>query len=162
MKQLTFIFLTTFLLTLLYSCKPSCNEEYPTGMDLDYTDDKDQAMDGDDIISYYNGDKVTEGTAALASTNNGIQYLFSNSSHKSLFDSNPDKYMPGTGGYCVVAAAFGKIEAVDKQHYGVYKGKLYFTTNKKAHDMWLKDQEALTQRGEAMWPCLVSENGRKI
>ena len=124
------ILLSAFLLTLIYSCQPHCDQEYPAGMDLDYTDDKNQSMDGDDIIAYYNGSTVSSGVDSLMSTNNGVQYLFSNPNHKALFDSNPEKFMPRVGGYCIVAAAHGKVEAVDKNHYGVYNGKLYFATNK--------------------------------
>jgi len=162
MKSHISVLLSIFLLSLICSCSPHCDQDYPEGMDLDYTDDKNQSMDGDDIVTYYNGGDVSAGIASSSSSNNGVRYLFSSPIHKALFDSNPEKYMPRAGGYCIVAAANGKVEAVDKKHYGVYNGKLYFTTNKKAHDMWMKDQEALTQKGEEMWPCLVAKSGRKI
>ena len=79
-----------------------------------------------------------------------------------MFDANPEKYMPQIGGFCVVAAANGKVEVTDRKHFGVYKDKLYFATNQKAYDMWMKDQEGLTNQGQAMWPCLVAKEGRKI
>ena len=70
--------------------------------------------------------------------------------------------MPQAGGFCIVAAAFGKVEDVDNEHFGVYNGKLYFNRNEKAATMWEKDKENLTAQGESMWPCLVREKGRKI
>ena len=91
-----------------------------------------------------------------------MKFLFANQNNKGLFDSNPDKYMPRVGGYCIIAAAFGKLEEVDNQHFEVYNGKLYFNKNKKAHTLWTKDKEGCTAQGESMWPCLVAKSGRKI
>ena len=156
------LFSIIILLTLLCGCKPTCDQAYPNGMDLDDTNIKNQSMDGNDVVSYYNGNALVSGLETLVSENNGVKFLFSTPNHKTLFDSNPEKYMPRIGGYCVVAAANGKVEATDKKHFGVYNNKLYFTTNKKAFDMWMKDQEGLTQQGEDMWPCLVAKKGRKI
>ena len=97
------IFLVTF------SCSPSCDQAYPVGMDLDYMDDKNRSMDGLDVVSFYNDKTSTQGLETLSSENNGVNFLFSSPENKSLFDSNPEKYMPRIGGYCVVAAAFGKV-----------------------------------------------------
>ncbi len=144
------------------SCTPSCDQAYPEGMDLDYTDDKQRSMDGLDVVSFYISKNPSQGVETLSSTHNGVKFLFSTPENKRLFDGNPEKYMPQIGGYCVVAAAFGKVEAVDKEHYAVYNGKLYFVTNEKAYNAWMKDQEGLTNRGESMWPCLVAKEGREI
>ena len=144
------------------SCTPSCDQAYPEGMDLDYTDDKQRSMDGLDVVSFYISKNPSPGIDTISSTHNGVTFLFSSPENKRLFDGNPEKYMPQIGGYCVVAAAFGKVEAVDKEHYAVYNGKLYFVTNEKAYNAWMKDQEGLTNRGESMWPCLVAKEGREI
>ncbi len=144
------------------SCGPSCDQEYPVGMDLDYMDDNQRSMDGLDVVSFSISKNPSQGVDALKSSHNGVDFLFSSPENKRLFDGNPEKYMPQIGGYCVVAAAHGKVEAVDKEHYAVYNGKLYFVTNQKAYDVWMKDQEGLTNKGESMWPCLVAKEGRKI
>lgn len=160
MRNLIFYCLVLAMMTS--SCTPSCDQSYPVGMDLDYMDTDNRSMDGLDVVSFYTSKNSTQGLDTLMSENNGVNFLFSSPKNKNLFDTNPGKYMPRIGGYCVVAAAFGKVEATDLKHFGVYNGKLYFLTNKKAYDMWMKDQENLTNQGESMWPCLVVEQGRKI
>ena len=147
---------------MLMSCMPNCDEAYPASMDLDSVNDQNQVLDGLDVVACYNKTEVGIGKDNIVSVDNGVKFNFLNSQNKTMFDSNPKKFMPQVGGYCIVAAAYGKVEAVDKKHYGVYNGKLYFTTNEKAFNMWMKNQEELTQKGEAMWPCLVSKKGRKI
>ncbi len=160
MKNLLLFFLATFLVAT--SCTPTCEQAYPDGMDLDDTNSNSVSLDGLDVVSCYTSKKSSKGLDNLMSADNGVKYLFSTLNNKNLFDANPQKYMPQIGGFCVVAAAHGKVEATDKEHFGVYNGKLYFTTNKKAYDMWMKDQEGITTQGESMWPCLVAKKGRKI
>ena len=160
MKNIVIFFSVIGLMVI--ACTPSCDQAYPDGMDLDEMDANNRAMNGLDVVSFYTSNKSTPGLDALVSVHNGVKYLFSSPKNKTLFDTNPEKYMPHIGGFCVVAAAHGKVEVTDREHYGVYNGKLYFATNKKAFDMWLKDQEGITTQGESMWPCLVAQEGRKI
>ena len=160
MKNLLLFFIAMCIMAI--SCTPSCDQTYPDGMDLDEMDASNRAMNGLDVVSFYTAKKSVPGIDTLVTVHNGVKFLFSTPRNKSLFDSNPEKYMPQIGGFCVVAAAHGKVEVTDREHYGVYKDKLYFSTNKKAFDMWMKDQEGITKQGESMWPCLVAKEGRKI
>ena len=160
MKNLLFCFFAVCVMGM--SCTPTCDQAYPDGMDLDDMDKNNRSMNGLDVVSFYVSKKSTPGLDTLVSQHNGVNFHFSSTKNKSLFDSNPEKYMPQLGGFCVVAAAHGKVEATDREHYDVYNGKLYFATNKKAFDMWKKDQLNLTNKGESMWPCLVAKEGRKI
>ncbi len=160
MKNLSLLFIAILLVAI--SCTPSCDQAYPKGMDLDEMDANNRSMNGLDVVSFYTAKKSVSGSDEIVSMHNGVKFLFSSAGNKSLFDSNPEKYMPQIGGYCVVAAAHGKVEVTDREHFGVYKNKLYFTTNKKAYNMWMKDQEGITTQGESMWPCLVAKKGRKI
>ena len=155
-------FLTLILAVSFIACKPTCEKPYPDGMDLDDADANNIVMRGIDVVSCYNTKIAAEGNESIFSTHNGVKFLFSNQSNKALFDSNPEKYMPAVGGYCIVAAAHGKVEDVDNKHFEVYNGKLYFNRNEKAHGIWKKDKEGWTASGESMWPCLVAKNGRKI
>ena len=119
-------------------------------------------MEGLDVVSFFSQKEGTAGIDTLVSTHNGVKYLFSTANNKALFDSNPEKYMPQTGGFCVVAASMGKVEKVDNKHFGVYEGKLYFSTNAKALKMWKKDEKGISEQGQLMWPCLVSKDGRDL
>ena len=157
------IYLLSLLLAISFvACTPTCDQAYPEGMDLDDADANNIVMRGIDVVSCYNAKTAQKGNNAIFSMHNGVKFLFSNQSNKALFDGNPDKYMPAVGGYCIVAAALGKVEDVDDQHFEVYNGKLYFNRNKKAHGIWMKDKEKWTNQGESMWPCLVAKKGRKI
>ena len=94
-------------------------------MDLDDADASNIVMRGIDVVSCYITKKALQGSEAIFSTHNGVKFLFANQNNKGLFDSNPDKYMPGVGGYCIIAAAFGKLEEVDNQHFEVYNQALF-------------------------------------
>ena len=124
MKNLILFLSLIFIAVLFTGCTPSCDKAYPEGMDLDDADENQVVMRGIDVVSCYNSGKAAKGSDEIYSTNNGVKFLFSNQNNKALFDSDPEKYMPQAGGFCIVAAAFGKVEDVDNEHFGVYNGKL--------------------------------------
>ena len=148
---------------LLVSCgAPTCEKAMPNNMSLESTSDQKVAMDGYDVTAFFNQSKAVKGSADFQSSYRGVTYHFSNGNTKQMFDANPNKFLPEFGGFCAVAASFGKVEPAQIDLFDLYEGKLYFARNAKAQKMWMEDKKTIRDRAAGLWPCLVIDNGRTL
>ena len=152
-----------FVLVFISACgPPACDITMPAGMALSNTNDAKIAMDGYDVTAFFFGKNPVKGDSQFQSNYQGITYYFANAGGKQIFDANPEKYLPQFGGFCAVAASFGKVEEAQIDLFDVYEGKLYFAKNAKAQKMWNEDKKGVRDRANNQWPCLVTDAGRKI
>jgi YHS domain-containing protein len=96
-------------------------------------DSKGVILKGYDVVAYFKQGKPLKGDPAIASTYEGVTYLFASAANKADFDKDPAKYVPQYGGFCAYGVANGVIfptESVDA--FTVYKGKLYLGGNQDA------------------------------
>lgn len=141
MKFLTPIF---FLLGSLFFAQ--------TGKNINHRENI--ANSGYDLVSYFSG-KPQEGSAKFSVQYQGISYHFINMGNKSVFQQNPEKYVPQYGGYCAYAmGSEGEKVRVDPETYKIIKGKLYLFYNnffKNTLSKWNKDEENLTGKADRNW-----------
>lgn len=161
MKLLSTLFISIALLFSVNVTAQKCKKDGKSDKRLINTDlsETPVALEGYDILSYFNG-KPAKGNASISSVHNTITYLFISQENKQKFDANPEKYLPEFGGFCAVAAAFGKVEEL--QHYDIYKivdRKLYLNKNKKAEAVWDKNPNKIIKKANKNWNCLVEELG---
>ena len=161
-NTLSSLFLICGLLFISACGVPVCEKTMPEGMALNSVDDQTIAMDGYDLTAFRTKKKAIKGSAGNQSTYQGITYHFENEIAKKMFEGNPEKFIPSFGGFCAVAASFGKVEPVQIDLFDLYEGKLYFARNAKAQKMWMEDKSGIRDRAEGQWPCLVANNGRKL
>ena len=64
------------------------------------------AVQGYDVVSYFNS-TPKEGSISIQSNVAGIHYYFSSQKNKSLFDENPNWYMPKYVGWCAYVMSRG-------------------------------------------------------
>jgi YHS domain-containing protein len=163
MKYRLIIVLLT-LTTTFNACSQKCNLPFPEGKHLINTDEegKNIAMESYDILTYFEG-KPEKGNSKFSSNYEGINYLFVSEAHKDTFDTNPQKFLPQYGGFCAVAASFGKAEELQTfDLYEVVSNKLYFQKNKKAAKVWKKNPKKVIARASNNWNCLVNKYGLDI
>ena len=165
MKSNTSIYcFVLFLGTIFFSAcnPPTCEKAAPDNMALNSVNDQKIAMDGHDVTAFVIKSKAVKGNPNFHSTHQGIKYYFENEQVKGMFDQNPTKYIPAFGGFCAVAASFGKVEPAQIDLFDFFEGKLYFARNAKAQKMWMEDKTGVRDRANNLWPCLVIDNGRSI
>jgi YHS domain-containing protein len=119
------------------------------------------ALDGHDPVAFFTMKKATHGNFKIASQHRGATYFFANKQHKSMFDSNPDKYAPQCGGFCAFGVSVGALFPVDIKTWQVRNDKLYLNLNPQIVQAFNKDLDANIAKAEKNWPGLVAKSNQK-
>lgn len=113
------------------------------------------ALEGYCPVSYFVLEKPVKGSPEFASTYNGVTYLFVNEEAKSVFDSNPEQYLPAFGGWCAFGMAIQDKFPVDPMAYKIVDGRLLLflrNENVNALELWNQnDERAQLAKAEAHW-----------
>ena len=102
-------------------------------------DSQGVAIQGYDPVAYFTQNKPVKGSPSNKSVYQGAKFYFASAADKKEFDKNPSKYAPTYGGYCVNNLRKGKLEKGDPNVFSVYKGKLYFCSEKKGLEEFKKN-----------------------
>ena len=122
MKNKITLLLAGLMFTVFVNCKaPSCVESMPTDMLLISTEGEHTAMGGYDVTAFFTDKKAVKGSSTYQVMKNGVAYHFANVEAMSLFEANPERYLPQYGGYCAVAASFNKVEPAQIDLFDVYE-----------------------------------------
>ncbi|GAA4889020.1 YHS domain-containing (seleno)protein [Flaviramulus aquimarinus] len=118
---------------------------------LDYNTKKGFAINGYDLVAYFNGEAI-EGDKAFIAKFDSINYKFSSEENLSLFNKNPKKYIPQYGGYCAYALAIKNTKvSVNPKTFQIKDGKLYLFYNAwgtNTLELW-NEQDALSLQKKA-------------
>lgn len=102
-------------------------------------EDKHLMLFGHDVVSYFIEATHRAGNPAIKSVYKDVTFRFSKPEHKSLFDANPEKYLPQFGGYCTNGIVYGIPWGGDADTWRVIDGKLYIFGGRGSRDAFLLD-----------------------
>lgn len=86
-------------------------------------DGKGVILKGYDAIAYFRQGKPLKGNPEIASTYQGVTYLFASAANKAEFDKDPAKYVPQYGGFCAYGVANGVISGTEAPNaFTIYMG----------------------------------------
>lgn len=95
----------------------------------DYNTKKGYAIEGYDVVSYFN-DSPKKGNDKYLATYSNVKYKFSTQNNIDAFNKNPKMYLPQYGGYCAYAIAVkAKKVSINPETYEIKDGKLYLFYN---------------------------------
>lgn len=117
------------------------------------------ALNGYDPVAFFTVSTPMNGDFNVTATHRGATYYFTTEQNKRMFESNPDKYAPQTGGFCTFGVSVGALFPVDINTAQVYKDKLYVNLNPGILDMFNKDRDDAIAKAEKNWTGLVAKNG---
>ena len=84
------------------------------------------AIMGYDPVAYFTEGRAMKGSEEFSYEWLGTPWQFASSKHRELFISDPHKYAPQYGGYCVGEVAFkGDTINIDPEAWSIIDGKLY-------------------------------------
>src|SRR5207245_2342362 len=63
------------------------------------------ANGGYDLVAYFTDHAAVKGNNEFTHEINGVKYQFASAEHKTMFESNPEKYLPVCDGYCAWGVA---------------------------------------------------------
>jgi len=95
-----------------------------------FATDQNVALNGYDVVSYFNQYDAVRGSNEHTVTVDGTTYYFNSAENASAFEANPSAYQPAYGGYCAFAVAMkGAKVPSDPQTFKIRDGKLYLFFN---------------------------------
>ena len=112
------------------------------------------AVDGYDVVAYFDEKTARKGSPELAAEHRGATYYFVSAVNRAAFVADPEKYLPQFGGNCAWAASNGYKAEGDPEAWSIVDGKLYLNYSKGVRSKWEKDATANISRADANWPGL--------
>ena len=112
------------------------------------------AVQGYDVVTYFDGAQPTVGDAQYKSEHDGAVYHFSSAGNRDKFNANPSKYAPAYGGYCAFGTAMGRKFPGDPLVWRVRDGKLYLNLNKKVQAKWNENIPGFIRGADNNWPLI--------
>lgn len=97
-----------------------------------------------------------EGLATYAAVHDGVAYYFASEKNVTIFNKNPERYIPQNGGFCTFGVSKGKKFDGDPQYSSVVDGKLYVFLNENIFKLFLKNQQDTIAKAEAQWKDIQS------
>lgn len=110
---------------------------------------------GYDIVSYFEADEPTKGSADYSTRHLGATWRFASAENLARFRNNPELYLPAYGGYCAWAVSQGYLAKGDPRHWSIKQGRLYLNYNQSVQDRWLESPEQFIQQADANWPRVL-------
>jgi YHS domain-containing protein len=105
-------------------------------------DSKGVAIQGYDPVAYFTQKKPVKGSPSNQSVYQGAKFYFASGADKKEFDKTPSKYAPAYGGFCVNnLRTNGKLVNGDPNVFFIYKGKLYFCSEKQGAEEFQKNMD---------------------
>lgn len=83
------------------------------------------ALQGVDVVSYFNEGGPVKGVAAFRHDFDGARYLFSSAQNRTAFVAEPDRYLPQFSGLCTTGLSKGFRGQADPGAWKIVGGKLY-------------------------------------
>lgn len=120
------------------------------------------ALNGYDPVSYFTQHEAMRGSSEHQSKQGNLYFYFSTEENKTLFEENPETYLPQYGGFCAFAMAnMGKAVPSDPTTFKLRDGKLYlffndFYEGKPFNTVipWNANEKEMLAKANANWPKL--------
>lgn len=116
------------------------------------------ALSGYDPVAFFTDSKPVHGDPGITAKYQGATYLFASKDHLKMFESNPAKYAPQTGGFCTYGVSVGALFPVDINTWQIHDGKLYLNLNPQILEAFNKDIEKNIAKAGKNWPGLMKKH----
>lgn len=113
------------------------------------------AVEGYDLVSYFQPGGPKKGAAAFSATRDGVQYRFATAANLAAFQANPARYLPSYGGYCAWAVSQGYTAKGDPLAWRIVGGRLYLNYNAEVQARWNQDVGGHIAKANANWPKVL-------
>ena len=117
----------------------------------------DVAILGFDPVAYFTDGKPVKGDDKHAAEWMGAKWKFASSSHRDLFNGNPEKYAPQYGGYCAYGVSQDNLVSIEPDKFKIIDGKLYLNYNADVQATWLKDPAGYIKQADAKFLALLKK-----
>jgi YHS domain-containing protein len=109
------------------------------------------ALQGYDVVSYYNFGLAEKGLSAFSHVRNAKVYRFSNAEHLQQFVANPFRYFPPFGSQCAFHLSKHQNKVADPNVFIVLAEQLYFFDSQESMNLWLRHARQNIEKAEQFW-----------
>jgi YHS domain-containing protein len=120
------------------------------------------ALDGYDVITYFNLSGATLGQDRYQGVYRGKRYLFSSSENQQKFAKDPLRYLPQFDGLCAHSIAMQKDMLANPAIYTLQDGKLYMFYNEEARQQWSLDKQQNLVAANQHWTYKAEKRNAQI
>ena len=113
------------------------------------------AIDGTDVLSYFDLGEPIEGNPDTALDWNGAAWHFANAENRDRFAAAPETYAPQFGGYCAYAVSEGYTASTVPHAWKIVDGKLYLNYSRRIQRRWERDIPGRIAAGNANRPSVL-------
>jgi YHS domain-containing protein len=116
------------------------------------------AIKGYDTVAYFTENRAVKGSEKYTYEWLGTPWQFASSKNKEMFASDPVKYAPQYGGYCVGEVALGSVTVdIDPEAFKIIDGKLYLVYDKVHADEIAAHADEVIAKASANWPKVSAD-----
>lgn len=119
------------------------------------------ALDGYDVVAYFEEGRPVRGTAAFAYAWQGATWRFATAARRDAFAKNPTAYAPQFGGFCAYGVSRGYAVDIDPEAWAIDGGKLYLNYSRSVQRTWNQDRPGYIAKAEAQWPTVAAKQSRQ-
>ena len=113
------------------------------------------AIEGYDPVAYFTEGRPMKGSEEFSYEWLGTPWHFANARHRDMFISDPARYAPQYGGYCVGQVALGGITSnIDPEAWRIVDGKLYMSYDTAFAAEFGAHSSDYLAKAEANWPSV--------
>jgi hypothetical protein len=91
------------------------------------------AIQGYDVVAYFTEGKAVKGSPSYELPFEDAKWQFANESHKQMFATDPDRYLPQYGGLCAGGMSLGVSVPANPENWVIVDGKLYMLSGSAAN-----------------------------
>jgi len=119
-------------------------------------DDARLMLKGADVVAYFTHSRHVQGTSQHRSVYQDVNFRFASAEHKTLFDADPQRYLPQYGGYCANGIAYAIPWGGDADSWRLIDGKLYIFGGAGSKDAFELDVPGNLKLAETYWASEVA------
>ena len=111
------------------------------------------AVDGFDMLAYFELGRPVKGRNDLSVIYKGAQWLFASPGHRDTFAANPARYAPKYNGFCAVAVSEGAAAEVDFVNgWTIVDGALFLNWSADVKRIFLTELSERLPAAQRNWP----------
>jgi YHS domain-containing protein len=143
------------VLVLASGCAPLMTQSPGAGLSpvnaVSADGDKHLMLFGHDVVSYFTEGTHKPGQANIKSVYKDVTFRFTKTEHKTLFDREPERYLPQFGGYCANGIVYGIPWGGDADTWKIIDGTLYIFGGKGSRDAFMLDVPGNVKLAQHYW-----------
>ena len=113
-------------------------------------------LQGYDPVAFHTEGKAVKADPYITAEYAGYNFLFAKEENKTIFEKNPEKYLPAFGGYCAFGVALGVYFPVEIDTWEIVDGRVMLNYSKDIQTLFHKNTEENLQKARANWAKTIA------